>query len=408
MSTMKELARTVSERQGLTRAESEQFVYAMFELIKSTLHSDDQVKVKGLGTFKVQTVKSRSSINVNTGERVLIDSHEKITFTPDKAMAEAVNKPFGHFETVVLNDGVVFDDMENSADDEVGISDEPRIEPSMQENLSKPSEQISDIQITSTVPENLNIGSESNEAIPKNQEMISDNHEEIQDQENETIPEDEQEAEEEIVATDSENINASDIKFLLSKTNVTEETPEPNAEDDKPSSGKTGNKMMLFLYSVLLAAFFVAGFFTGRMTMTTEHAATSQTNVPPKKTVIRKVVKATPKPVAVKKKDTIHVEQPKAEVQQQTTVEPHKSPEKEIIGNSYDSDPRIRTGAYIITGIEKTVTATKGQTIESISKTHLGPGMECYVEAVNGGMKELREGQKVKIPSLKIKKRKKQ
>jgi Bacterial nucleoid DNA-binding protein len=407
MSTMKELARTMSERQGLTRAEAEQFVYAMFDLIKYTLHSDDQVKVKGLGTFKVQTVKSRSSINVNTGERVLIDSHEKITFTPDKAMAEAVNKPFGHFETVVLNDGVVFDDMENPANDEVGISDEPRIEPSMQEAMPKPSNQITNVQIIPTVPEDLNIGSASNEAIPENQEMISGNHEEILDQEHETIPEDERKVEEEVVATDSENINASDIKSLLSKTNATEEeSPEQNAEDDKPSSDRSGKKMMFFLYSVLLAAFFVAGFFTGRMTMTTEHAATSQTNVPPKKTVIRKVVKSAPKPVAVKKKDTIHVEQPKAEVSQQPTVEPSKSPEKEILVNSYDSDPRIRTGAYIITGIEKTVTAKKGQTLESISKTYLGPGMECYVEAVNGGAKELREGQKIKIPSLILKKKK--
>ena len=109
MSTMKDLARIVADRHDMELQESEQFVSNMFDVIIQTLTADDQVKVKGLGTFKIQTVRERASININTGEKVIINSHDRITFTPDTAMRNSVNKPFAHFETVPLNDGVVFD-----------------------------------------------------------------------------------------------------------------------------------------------------------------------------------------------------------------------------------------------------------------------------------------------------------
>lgn len=407
---MKDIARMVAERQGLTRTESEPFVNAMFELIKSALHSDDQVKVKGLGTFKVQTVKSRSSINVNTGERVIIDSHEKITFTPDKAMAESVNKPFGHFETVVLNDGVVFDDMENPADDESGMGDEP----CLQEEPSQTSEKTTEINATPEIPEKQIVAPESIDTVPEKQETAADNHIEITAQKKTDEESNRQEPQQEPAMAEPEKIKAADLQSLISVTNQQEEQPETDEEEDIPHEEKSGNKMMLVLYSALLAAFFVAGFFTGRMTTAADHNVTCKTEAPKKKTVVRKVVKVSPKPVAEEKKDTVQVEHPKQEttqlkqeVSQPIKAKPSKETENETPADRYDSDPRVRTGAYTITGIEKTVTAAKGQTLESISKTYLGPGMECYVEAVNSGIKELHEGQKVRIPSLKIKKKKK-
>ena len=116
MSTLKDLARIMAERNDMQRTESEQFVITMFDVLKEALAEEGQVKIKGLGTFKVQTMKERASVNINTGEKVIIDSHERVTFTPDTSMRDSVNKPFAHFDTVVLNEGVFFDDIDAEND----------------------------------------------------------------------------------------------------------------------------------------------------------------------------------------------------------------------------------------------------------------------------------------------------
>ena len=116
--SIQEIATVLIEKNGLKRKEAEQFVLTMFDLIKESLATDRVVKVKGLGTFKVVDIEARESVNVNTGERVLIEGHDKITFTPDNTMKELVNKPFSQFETVVLNEGVTFDDMPETEGEE--------------------------------------------------------------------------------------------------------------------------------------------------------------------------------------------------------------------------------------------------------------------------------------------------
>lgn len=391
MSTMKDLARIVAEKQGITRAESEQFVAAMFELLKSTLNTDDQVKVKGLGTFKIQTVKSRSSINVNTGERVVIDSHDRIAFTPDKAMAESVNKPFGHFETVVLNDGVVFDDMEDAPDavDNTGV--QPVEDPVQEEAVAvtepqpvKPDEEVEQEAVQIHAPlETAYTAQEQSEDAP-GADII-----------------DEQVEETSAVQEPQPMGTGTAIQIPQEDAGVQEEPRHIEDEDMADEKGK-GNRMMYLLFGVFLVVFFVAGFFTGRMTMDN----TVKTEASVKKVVRKKVVKVVPKPVVAKDVDTVKTERLETKIAEQQHVEQPVKDKEESSATTYDSDPRIRTGAYRITGIDRTVTVSKGQTLEGISKTYLGPGMECYVEAVNGGIKDVKEGQKIKIPALKVKKKK--
>ncbi|MBO5427227.1 MAG: HU family DNA-binding protein [Prevotella sp.] len=391
MSTMKDLARIVAEKQGITRAESEQFVAAMFELLKSTLNTDDQVKVKGLGTFKIQTVKSRSSINVNTGERVVIDSHDRIAFTPDKAMAESVNKPFGHFETVVLNDGVVFDDMEDAPDavDNTGV--QPVEDPVQEEAVAvtepqpvKPDEEVEQEAVQIHAPlETAYTAHEQSEDAPV-ADIIDEQVEETsavqEPQPLETVPA---------------------IQVPQEDAGVQEELYSEEDEDMVEEKGK-GNRVMYLLFGIFLVVFFVAGFFMGRMTMDN----TVKTEASVKKVVRKKVVKVFPKPVVAKDIDTVKTERLETKIAEQQHVKQPAKDKEESSATTYDSDPRIRTGAYRITGIDRTVTVSKGQTLEGISKTYLGPGMECYVEAVNGGIKDVKEGQKIKIPALKVKKKK--
>ena len=391
MSTMKDLARIVAEKQGITRAESEQFVAAMFELLKSTLNTDDQVKVKGLGTFKIQTVKSRSSINVNTGERVVIDSHDRIAFTPDKAMAESVNKPFGHFETVVLNDGVVFDDMEDAPDavDNTGV--QPVEDPVQEEAVAvtepqpvKPDEEVEQEAVQIHAPlETAYTAQEQSEDAPV-ADII-----------------DEQVEETSAVQEPQPMGTGTAIQIPQEDAGVQEEPRHIEDEDMAEEKGK-GNRVMYLLFGVFLVVFFVAGFFTGRMTMDN----TVKTEASVKKVVRKKVVKVVPKPVVAKDVDTVKTERLETKIAEQQHVKQPAKDKEESSATTYDSDPRIRTGAYRITGIDRTVTVSKGQTLEGISKTYLGPGMECYVEAVNGGIKDVKEGQKIKIPALKVKKKK--
>lgn len=391
MSTMKDLARIVAEKQGITRAESEQFVAAMFELLKSTLNTDDQVKVKGLGTFKIQTVKSRSSINVNTGERVVIDSHDRIAFTPDKAMAESVNKPFGHFETVVLNDGVVFDDMEDAPDavDNTGV--QPVEDPVQEEAVAvtepqpvKPDEEVEQEAVQIHAPlETAYTAQEQSEDAP-GADII-----------------DEQVEETSAVQEPQPMGTGTAIQIPQEDAGVQEELYREEDEDMAEEKGK-GNRVMYLLFGVFLVVFFVAGFFTGRMTMDN----TVKTEASVKKVVRKKVVKVVPKPVVAKDVDTVKTERLETKIAEQQHVKQPAKDKEESSATTYDSDPRIRTGAYRITGIDRTVTVSKGQTLEGISKTYLGPGMECYVEAVNGGIKDVKEGQKIKIPALKVKKKK--
>lgn len=117
--TLQDLINLFSEKQGMNKKDAEVFVRTMFELIEEALATEKYVKIKGLGTFKLTEVDSRESVNVNTGERIEIQGHTKISFTPDVTMKELINKPFSHFETVVLNEGVELEDTPVETSEEI-------------------------------------------------------------------------------------------------------------------------------------------------------------------------------------------------------------------------------------------------------------------------------------------------
>ena len=121
--TLQDLINLFSEKQGINKKDAEVFVRTMFELIEEALATEKYVKIKGFGTFKLTEVDSRESVNVNTGERIEIQGHTKISFTPDATMKELINKPFSHFETVVLNEGVELEDTPIETPEEI-VQDE--------------------------------------------------------------------------------------------------------------------------------------------------------------------------------------------------------------------------------------------------------------------------------------------
>ena len=111
--SIQEFAERLAERKGMSVSDAQQFLTAMLDTINDGLKDDKTVKVKGLGTFKVIDVKQRKSVDVNTGEEIIIEGRGKITFTPDSIMKDLVNKPFSQFETVVLNEGVDFSEIDS-------------------------------------------------------------------------------------------------------------------------------------------------------------------------------------------------------------------------------------------------------------------------------------------------------
>lgn len=110
--SLSDLAQRLAEKSGISLQDAELFIRKMFDVANEGLQSDKLVKMKWLGTFKVMAVKDRESVDVNTGERIIIEGRDKISFTPDNILKEIVNKPFAQFETVVVNDGVDFDEID--------------------------------------------------------------------------------------------------------------------------------------------------------------------------------------------------------------------------------------------------------------------------------------------------------
>lgn len=413
MSTVKDVARLISQRTSMNRAEAEGFSAAFFETIKEGLVADGQVKVKGLGTFKIQTMKQRESINVNTGERVIIDSHDRIVFTPDASMRDAVNKPFSHFETVVLNDGVEFEDINEEDNDDTVSAQPSSIEPIPAESTTPEpiqteptsAEQIS-VEPEGTDVTNDDIMPASNDANNLEEETKSSNEDTTveQETEKETSVEMEHEKDNVPVTPTEDNINSS---------TADDDEEEEDEEECKPIS------TFLLKHIAYCLIIFIVGFFIGRYTSDLSICITSNSKSS-EKVATEKVIKTTDtakqavaQPVAVKdttaKKDA-QPQQTSSEVAPATAENEKKDaattkPQDNTAVDEYakyDADPRIRTGAYRIIGVEKTVKVSKGQTAAQISRYYLGEGMDCYFEALNG--KDLKAGQMVKIPKLKTKK----
>lgn len=553
--SLSDLAQRLAEKSGISLQDAELFIRKMFDVANEGLQSDKLVKMKWLGTFKVMAVKDRESVDVNTGERILIEGRDKISFTPDNILKEIVNKPFAQFETVVVNDGVDFDeidrkfenaeedgpvsdstlecvsDSENSSvesfveqdssatsgvidflDEEnaAPVSDEMIVigERLSQENVAEPEEKKPEgLEPAATEPaatepavfkpavsEPVESESATSELETKESEVPAQNEVEsvVSDEEKESTLTEETPIAEKVPSGEDNSITETPIveKVPSDKENFTE-TPieeEASSDEETPSSDEVTDKRHVVLprYLVIAASVvFLAmiggfGWFAfnyGKMAAQRDHlalqldnyqqiaaekkaptkSASTQEEILRKKAIedsirmaqasetVKKAENAEQNMGAAADNQSIDAKSPEAkknleakkladaknladakrQVDAKKLAETKKQQEAKKLAEAkkkeearkqtekhaaqasskYDQDARVRTGAYRIIGVSEVVTAREGQTIKSLSQKYLGPGMECYVEALNGNSL-LKPGQKVKIPKLELKKKK--
>ena len=379
---MTELADMLAQKAGISKREAQQFLTDFVETIQDGVNSEKLVKIKGLGTFKVIDVDARESVNVNTGERVTIDSHQKLTFTPDTAMKELVNKPFSQFETVVLNEGVVFDD-DFEVEEPVIVEPTPEPEP-----------------IVEPTPE------------PEPETII------IPEPEPETIIVPEPEPEPTIVPEpEPEPTIASEPEPFFAPEPEPEVTPAPTAEKQKVEEEEEDRAtsywwLWLLIGFIACVISFVGGYLYGRhidVKSLLQEDAPADTTVQAAPVVVKDTLKVDTlqvKPEAEKQPEVkqTEVKDSKPEVKK---PEPEvKKPEPEPDWKKYEAkDSRVRTGAYGIVGTDRMEKVRPGDTMKRIARRTLGEGMECYIEVYNNmTTSDLKEGQEVKIPKLKLKK----
>lgn len=532
-SSLSVLAKAVASKRGLTQAEAERFIATMFEVAGDGIQGDKLLKMKWLGTFKITSVKDRESVDVNTGERILIEGRDKISFTPDNILKEIINKPFAQFETVVVNDGIDFSDIdekfanmereeeelqlqkEQECHDEEVVQEEQNAELPQKEDLSQEEEQPREEDLSQEVELNEDLSQEAK----KSQESLLDA--ELQSQEGGQKDELSQEVNtpisEETVALSSELKNAdiseddisetsednisqtsddtiskteengipeevgmlishlkknefeaeeierveeakvkeeaevpkaaeahvektpAEAKVVVSQSNV-ENKKQPEYDetlDEDEAYASDHHHLVIPKYVVaLVSVVFVAllgglcwfAFIYGKMQARQEQmemqlkAIKPQPQPKPKPTVVAPVDTAKSVASSDDKTDAENVLANGAQANNEQTDHAQLAMKKKAKQDSirmaqannavkmaekasvYLNDPRIRTGAYRIVGVEKTVTAKSGQTLAGLSKLYLGPGMECYMQAING-CSEIKPGQKVKIPKLELKRK---
>lgn len=486
-SSMSILAKILAEKNSMTISEAEAFIKQMFDVANGVMQADKQLKIRWLGTFKVTSVKDRESVDVNTGERIVIGGRDKITFTPDNILKEIVNKPFAQFETVVVNDGVDFSEIDRKfsfeSKEDVSIpSDEQQPSDELE---NSPIEKLESIPVVTTVQSAEPVVQENEtptEEVPVHvkdlnvlpeQKVWTEEHESV-------LPVEEKQREEPIseVQEAEQSVKEEEPEQVVETSSLQEETSEstpevtdfvsqpmqttPAAEsyfgdkdadnadevdevDDVLVSDKK-HYFMLPRYVISVAVVLIivliggVGWFAfnyGKMQAQRNHLAMQLEEM--QKTRLKKdslarlqnddlrmkalqdsarlaqaaeVVNSVDEHQTEAQVDSIKkAEAKKAEVKAKAQEvakekEAAKMKEKALTESKYDVDPRVRTGAYRITGIDQTVVAKSGQTLSSISKLYLGPGMECYLEAVNGGAIDVKAGQKIKIPKLVLKKKK--
>lgn len=435
MTNIKDLARFLVEKHGIKLADAELFISLMTEIINDGVHRERQVKIKGLGTFKLTSVSSRESIDVNTGERIVIEGRDKLSFAPDNAMKELVNQPFSQFETVVVNDGVELEDEYKEQVEEVAPAEEKKeiVEEKAVEEIELPHEEpVEPIAIVSEM----------------SAETMSVKEDKLEDKVQETISETNV-SEVEQIETAQETIETASDKVAKDEEDTPDSSPE---KEDEPMVEETDSRVndnedtenasivntpRKSSYMKPLVVGFVALFvvligticfmfmklcqqneqiYNFRMEVQTlqlellkEHYSTMKgcSKVMKPAAVAEKPAPAEKKPAPVAEKPTPVTEKSTSDVERPTSVAEKSVSSKEE--DAYEalnkSDARVRTGAYRIVGVKQVVKVKRGQTLSSISRLYLGPGMECYIEVMNKN-KELKEGDRVKIPELKRKHKK--
>ena len=368
-------------KRGMKKKDAERFATTLFEVVKEGLASDRVVKIKGLGTFKMIDIDARESINVNTGERVVIESHDRITFTPDSTMKEVVNRPFSQFETVVLNDDVEFDDSPV-------LEGESELEPEEDEMENFVQNEVTEEKQEAVEPESIPEPTEPQELTEPQEPTESQEPTEPQEPVEILEPEVPQEPIE--ISEPAEEESAAQLELFDQTEDVRRKIP-------------------LKWWFIMLAACigsFAGGYYLGKQSDKQELQSPIDEieEVSP--------VTDTTKTDTIAKADTLvtitkEVEEPVA----QTPVEPAPIQTEEVVNHRTYAlkDARVRTGAYRIVGTDSEVTVRAGETVARVAKRTLGPGMECYIEVYNDITSKtvLKEGQILKIPKLEAKKIKK-
>ena len=415
MAKVNDFARELSEKYGLSLGDASDFVSAMFDVVKEELDgADSSVKIKGFGTFKVSAVGARASVDVNTGERIIIDGRNKISFTPEVLLRDRVNRPFVQFETVVLNDGVDFSEIDEESEEELdsvsetepqGVQLSPTAPTSLPTDQSTdqpaPAEQPQGVQLSSTAPTSQSTDHySSSETASKavNTEEHRDMARPLMTPKTETIEEDSEESDDKTTAT------------------------APEADDEGIVIGGCRQRSPRIMYVLTIASFIIlvslgiGMYFLYQRIEEKNHVidrlesrlyaqqeAAERADAQPAVAVKDTIVSNDSLRAAEKaKKDSIAASKSAVEAK---ASQSSAAPSTATTPSDYNYDTRVRTGAYIIVGVAKTVTVQPGQTLASISKAYLGEGMECYVEVLNN-RHSVKAGEKLKIPQLKLKPRK--
>ena len=374
-----DLCSVLTSKNGLDDKESHRFIKAMFDVIQEGLDEDKIVKVKGLGTFKIIEVDDRESINVNTGERVLIEGHSKLTFTPDSVMKEIVNKPFSQFETVILNEGVDFPEP---------VVEEPAVEDIIADEPAEDKEIIVEPQIDNKVAE------QSVEEEPVAEKTVAEE------------PVAEEPVAEEPVAEDSV------VEFTDDNDNV--QSGEENSVEESVFETSNNNSILRWILSgvavlLLILGAAYGGYLYGRYELSEEIAYKQmKADLKTAEITTKKAQVAIKKDSVAQEVDATKIGAMSIDNKDESANDEAKTETVKTSSDKYeDMDIRVRTGAYRIIGEDRTVKAKAGQTVEDIATKLLGPGMSCYVEVYNGldGKATLKEGQTIKIPKLELKKR---
>lgn len=436
MTNIKDLARFLVEKHGIKLADAELFISLMTEIINEGVHRERQVKIKGLGTFKLTSVSSRESIDVNTGERIVIEGRDKLSFAPDNAMKELVNQPFSQFETIVVNDGVELEDeykdqveetapaeekkeiVEEKAVEEIELSREEPVEPiavvaEMSAETMSVKEEMQEDKVQETMSETNVSEVEQIETAQETIETASDNVAKTEEETPESSPEKEDEPM--IAGTDSRENGIEDAENI-----TTANTPHKSSYMKPLVVGFVA--LFVVLIGTICFMFMklcqqneqIYNFKMEVQTLQLELLMKQYSTMKGPSKVIKPVAVAekpapaeekkptpvTEKPISVTGKSTSDVEKPTSVAEKSVS-----SKEEDAYEALNKSDARVRTGAYRIVGVKQVIKVKRGQTLSSISRLYLGPGMECYIEVMNKN-KELKEGDRVKIPELKRKRRK--
>lgn len=472
------LGKLLADKSGLSQVEAELFIRKMFDVCNQGLEADKQVKIKWLGTFKVQATKDRESINVNTGERFTIEGRDKLTFTPDNILKEIVNKPFAQFETVVVNDGVDFDEIDEKFGEEqtedapaqvIDFLDEEKTATPNPEAVVNGSEKEKEKEAEDELAKQIAIEQAKLERLKQaqlEQERIQKEKQEQERLEQERLEQEKLEQERleqerleqerlEQERLEQERLEQEKLELAQQqqalKAVVEPAVPasdESEEEEEEEEESSNSHHIVIPRYLVVAVCLIVValiggmGWFAfnyGQMTAQRDHLAMqlNQYHQAPAKKVPAKPVAA---PLSQEQKlrqkameDSIRMAKTaeavklaensdeesanaekakqaeakaKAEAKEKAKDKAEEKAASKIASSQYDKDARVRTGAYRIIGVAQTVTVGAGQTLEQISTRYLGSGMECYVEALNG-TSTVKAGQKIKIPKLELKKKKK-